>query len=302
MTPRISGQARLRNLARQFEKMNSEKLVELELSIRVHGYLAAEAEDLELFNNALPYVKIKPPTQPRYTFTLHTLADRFLMVNGVLTERTQADAVTNALRTAQYFLLGLSAATMGIVVWRPLSVGGQQPIARDLSADVQITVDIAPAGGPIPRTELVHAGHLTTALDIMQSVMGWHVRFLEVYQRGEILLELPVWPLLSFAEDAYLSFFKCFEYLVMDRILSKKGQLSPKDFERALGAVGIASDEPMKFGKSLIETRGRRAAHMLKGYSDFSVTQQDVYELKKLVDLIAGEVARRESGSHRRQG
>ncbi|MFC2099267.1 hypothetical protein ACFLSF_00325 [Candidatus Bipolaricaulota bacterium] len=254
---------------------------------------------MQLFAGAMPYASISDSSELRSTFTLHTRADRFIQVEGERVERTTAAAALNAFRTAQFFLLGLSVVTHSLITWRTVEIDADVIEALDLTTGKRLDVRIEASGGVREGSLELHAGHLSGAIDAMQTAMRWHIRFLQLFQRGEMLLTLPQWPLLAFTEDAYLCFFKCIEYLVMDRILGLKGQMQPKLLQRALDEVGVKVTAPASFAKSLVRTRGQKAAHMLKGYAEFSVAASEVYELKKFVDALVIATGRFEAQSAR---
>lgn len=299
MTSEKTGEARLRELARQFRHLESEKLLELRIPVKMYGYGAPTAKIRQLFAKAMPYASISESSDSRSTFILHTRADRFIQAADERIERTTADATLNAFRTAQFFLLGLSVVTHSLITWRTIEVDDHVAEGLDLLSGKQLDVRIEAAGGVRDGSLKLHAGHLSAAIDLMRTTMPWHIRFLQLFQRGEMLSVLPQWPLLSFTEDAYLCFFKCIEYLIMDRILHVRGRMQPKDLLRALERVGVEVDSAKSFARSLVRTRGQKAAHMLKGYADFSVAAGEVYELKKFVDALVIATGRFEAQSAR---
>jgi hypothetical protein len=280
------GRARLTEFGDYFATRTQEKSLALDLQARLRGFVAPTPSDLELFARAMPYVRIEPIAGPDFSFILTAFAPRYVTTENTPRERTHAEGVENAFRTAQFFLLGLSVTTLGVATWRPLSVDAAPPRAIDLVTGALVPVEIAPVGGFGPRDQPVTPEQLSLTIEVIARLMTWHPRFLQLHQRGEMLLALPQWPLLSFTEDAYLCFFRCLEYVVMDRILSKKGQMSPKDLARAMTAVGMKTQDPGKLATSLIATRGQKAAHMLKGYADVELRPQDAYDLKSLVDVL----------------
>ena len=295
MASEKTGEARLRELARQFRKLESEKLLELRIPVKMYGYRAPTAKLRRLFAKAMPYASISESSDLRSTFILHTRADRFIQAEDKRSERTTADAALNAFRTAQFFLLGLSVVTHSLITWRTIEIDDHVVEGLDLLSGNHLDVRIEASGGVRDGSLKLDAGHLSAAIDLMQTTMPWHIRFLQLFQRGEMLSVLPQWPLLAFTEDAYLCFFKCIEYLVMDRVLDIKGQMQPKHLLSALERVGVEVASAKSFARSLVRTRGQKAAHMLKGYADFSVAAGEVYDLKKFVDLLVIATSRFEA-------
>lgn len=286
MYAREVGLKKLAILKASGNELSGEKGTMLKIAVRAYGYERPSDDDCAIFSDAFRYVRIGPPSTSDHTFDMDVYADRFVSEEGRSVERAPEDGALNGFETTTRLLLCMSVATSGIFRWRRLEVSPTEIVARDLVNAKDLPVQIASTGGIDGTFGPLHVGHLSCAIDLFVKVGSWHQRFFQLYQKGEMLLELNEWPMLSFFEDAYLCFFKCLEYAVMVKILDKRGQLDPKLLKSALERIGATGSNLMKTSTHLVSERGSKTAHLLKGYEELNVTRQAVFELKQLLDAL----------------
>ncbi|MCP4607038.1 MAG: hypothetical protein GY847_42080 [Proteobacteria bacterium] len=262
------------------------KSTSLQIPIRCYGYKAPLPEDAALLAKAVPYFEFIPSSTSDTAFDLLVQADRFSMQDGNKSERDHAASVNNAFGSTTRFLVALSVATSGVFSWRRLSVDPREIETKNLlTGDVSLA-KIEPVGEMGGDYGPIHAGHLSCAVDLFARIGSWDLRFFHLYSKGEMLLEVPEWPLLNFYEESYLCFFKCLEYVAMDRVLCQRGQLNPKKLANAFKKAGAQAKNLTKVATGMIAERGSKAAHMLKGYQKITLTRQASLDLKLALDAL----------------
>ena len=141
----------------------------------------------------------------------------------------------------------------------------------------------------------MHAGHLYMAINVFGHlhIRDWPERFYHLYHKGMMFLAAPEMPEMSFLEESYNCFFKCLEYLVMAKVLQKRGQYKTSFLPSAFKKLGISpvgqTDETSAIkstGNSLSEQRGNVVAHYIVGQDNAKITPKDVFELKALIDFM----------------
>ena len=74
-------------------------------------------------------------------------------------------------------------------------------------------------------------------------------QFYKTYQKGELLYSFFEDDNVSLLEESYLCFFKCLEYIVMDKILDKKGTMDPKDIRNVFNLYRFNSSQLAASGR-----------------------------------------------------
>jgi hypothetical protein len=226
---------------------------------------------------------------------------------GIVVERELNEAAAKAMDVAISFSTALAISSGGMFLWRyvrfePISVSG-------LIRESKATVNFRDTNPAFEAVEDLHSGMLAGALDLYGGlhVSGWAGFFYTLYQKAECLAASPIGYLGSFHDEAYLNYFRCLEYVVMDRIVQKRGQFTPHYLADSFQALGIdvqlekeglttgGRQSAIKLGSNLIQQRGRLVAHLGKGVVPNVVPLSDVINVKRIICLLirAYEITRK---------
>jgi hypothetical protein len=116
-----------------------------------------------------------------------------------------------------------------------------------------------------------------------------------LYQKGEALLHYPTVGLDGFLDEAFMCFFRCLEYLTLVKTLAVSGSFDEKKFAKAWEKLKLKPGDPKHdarwLGGQLVAQRGSCAAHLGKKTLR-DLTPQNVFDLKKIVDITLRELVR----------
>ena len=270
---------------------------ELKIVFSAIGVDPPSSDDVQAFNTAIPNLSIELTSRDSPLgashFVLSVRAKLQKLPDGRFTELSGADATAYCLTQAIHFVSAFAVATNTVVVWRelkscPVGISG---MGTGMSDRIQFTEQYK----VFERGIQLHAGHLYKSIEIYGrlQVRNWPERFHELYQKGMMLLAIPELPGLSFLEESYQCFYKCIEYLVMAKILNRKGQYESKFLPKAFETLGIEpsdSDDHFKTTKKTADAlgakRGNVVSHFVKGMESVSLTPNEVFELKSMLDFM----------------
>jgi hypothetical protein len=253
--------------------------------------------DLALFNSKLKIFHIeyiKDGALPGAThFNLTIKSKRQKSEAGSFVDLAPLEATTYCIGQALNFLASLAISTNTIVVWRQLSAAPREvrTIGIAMPASIQFVDQYKVLQAQIP----MHAGHLYMAINVFGHlhIRNWPERFYRLYHKGMMLFAAPEMPEMSFLEESYNCFYKCFEYLVMAKVLQKSGQYKASFLPSAFKKLGISPKDQTDVtttikgtGNYLSGQRGNVVAHYIMGQDTAQITPKDVFELKSLIDFM----------------
>ncbi len=305
MYPQDIGSRRLAQLAKALKRRPQPVAGWINLTVRSAGHQRTSGADEELFNTALPNIRIRWTDERSFSL-------RVGVPDGLLRPRVErgelpAGPISGAVDAGRMFLVALMISSQGVFTWRSISTTPHGTTVDLPGEENSMEVEIEPRGLEINGAPPVHAGYLTGAVDIGVAFLdrGWAPRFWALYMRGVELLAAGGDFLGTYFEEAYLCFYRCLEHTVMVKILDRAGQYNDRHFEDAVRHIGAAPDDPKapkRFARSLVQTRGTAVAHFLKKSQDAHVDVADVWAVKDAVDVLVSEyvkfLARRRSGRH----
>lgn len=286
------GRLRLQELGdgmRAAPGFDEEQSAELLAEVEIHGLEAPEREDVQFLNAAISYFRIDAVGPD--TITLATRTRRFVVDKGVARPRTQEESVMKAATMMRSFIVGFGVASHGIVVWRNFIF---QPRARLrwLPASDEHFVNFEPRKLNVVGSAKLHLGYLFGAVEIASVLESrWPDRFFSLYEKGMTFL---VWPSLgfdSFLDEAYVSFFRCMEFIVA-QASERAGSFDEKSLVKAAKNLklrkgdGLDEAELRELGRSFVRKRGAIAAHLGKKDHSKVLTPEDVFALKRFLDIL----------------
>jgi hypothetical protein len=102
----------------------------------------------------------------------------------------------------------------------------------------------------------------------------------------------------NFLDESYVSFFRCMEYIVA-QAAERAGSFDEKALVKAArklklrsGANELDERELMKLGRTFVRKRGEVAAHLGKKDAQKMLSAEDVFALKRFLDVLIQASAR----------
>jgi hypothetical protein len=278
-----------------------EAIATVSIKFDLFGRDLLENHDLAAFHDAQRLAKLKlvePPMRYELDIRCKALAGQ---ENPDNTDHVGA-AIAKGYTQARIVLAGLAASARCLILRRHLTF---------LHGGVHVAISGKPNlsrvefGHEFPNVESqgsIDAGNLCAAITALAMFnSSWSEAFLHNYESGQMFLLSPMEfnPLhpngfSHFLSEAYLSFFRCLEYIVMVKVLGERGQFKGFHLRRAFEHLDCKttdgntppSDILKVHGDELIRKRGQYAAHLLTGAKPGELNHQDVYKLKELVDFL----------------
>jgi len=278
-----------------------EAIATVSVKFDLFGRDGVEAQDLDVFHNAQCVASLKSVEAP----IKYQLDVRCKAIQGQENPNDMDQigaAIAKGYSQARIILAGLAASARCLILRRHLTF---------LHGGTGVTISGKPDlskvefGHEFPNVEsqgTIHAGNLCGAITALAMFnTSWSEAFLHNYECGQMFLLAPMEfnPLhpnsfSHFLSEAYLSFFRCLEYIVMVKVLKERGQFKGyhlrKAFERLDCKATDGNEPPFNILKvhadDLIRKRGQYAAHLLAGGKPEELNHQDVYKLKELVDFL----------------
>ncbi len=291
----------IKNSLIEMREYDYEAIVTLSVKFNLFGRDLVENDDLAVFHDAQRIAKLKvvePPMTHEIDIRCKAIAGK---KNPDNTDHIGA-AIAKGYSQARIVLAGLAASARCLILRRHLTFlhGGV-----DVAILGKPNLSKVEFGHEFPNVESqgsIHAGNLCGAITALAKFYSsWSEAFLHNYESGQMFLLSPMEfnPLhpngfSHFLSEAYLSFFRCLEYIVMVKVLGERGQFKGFHLHRAferLDCESIDDNTPPSdilkvHGNELIQKRGQYAAHLLTGAKPGELNHQDVYKLKELVDFL----------------
>lgn len=269
--------------------------IAIDINVRLCGYVVREKGDLDLFNEVSPQHKLA--SNGKVTeLQMRTLWPAVFTEDGVRKPCETEVALNHAADQAIEYLTALSASSIGgLFIWQRFDAAPISIIATELKENETINVPLNLNETSLNPARELHAGHLYMAIENMlywKLKCKWSRKFYEIYQQGETLLAGSRPPLASYLWHAYLCFFRCLEYLVMVHILRKNKTFNHNFFQQAVKKLNIkmsdssGKDLILEVGKSFYKLRCNDAAHFGDKTDKVTISTQDVFNLKMILDLM----------------
>lgn len=299
MYTREIGLERLTKLQKELRATISDaeyqKGIYVDVPFRYFGVLPPGPEDVAAFNSCVPNFEHFNNQQEVCVLRSFGIKSKshLATVDAMEGERI---CVEQAYHFANTFLISLSMASLSFAIWKQISLPGLTFQGSSLLKDRKIAFAFQPTDLQMTNHVLypIHAGHLVMAYEVFSELVSWHHKFVACYSKGQILLNSPVYIDMNFWDEAYLNYFRCLEYLVMDKVLDKRGDLTDHKLADAFLELEFAIEGTVSkksaysLGKTLNARRGTAAAHLTRGnLGAAGLTAQEAYELKTLVDSLA---------------
>lgn len=299
MYTREIGSQRIKNLAKDFTtKMPAsdyKKGIYIDVPINYLGILEPTTDDANEFNCNIPNFEMIRIQEGQWHLRSYGIKknDYFSSTDLTTGER---HCLEQAYNFANTFLVSLSISTFAFVQWRQISLPSLTFHGSSLLRERPLHFFYPPGELRLINEKLdtLHIGHLVSAYEIKGTLLSWHSKFLSCYSKGQILLTSPSYIDLNFCDESYLNYFRCLEYLVMEKILERGGNFDNHRLAEAVLKIGasINGDSSKKaataFSNKLNAQRGTAVAHLTRGClrKESALTGQEVYELKSFVDLL----------------
>lgn len=241
----------------EFEKPN---LYCIKAECYLLGYLIPDDEVVQLFNKVNPLIKIvtsKNQKYPRaYTFIVESYVKMYNIVNEEKVQNIIEYAQKAALENITHFLVSLSIATGGYSYWQKISITQNILSCFNYVTNKSELFTINYQIKTFENQLKLSFKHLYASLDIFGYlyVNSFLEQFYKTYQKGELLYSFFEDNNVSLLEESYLCFFKCLEYIVMDKILCKNGTMDYKDIRNVFNRLHIENLEAVDKEKDIIET------------------------------------------------
>ena len=286
----------------EVDEYDYEAIATVYVKFDLFGRDLLENDDLAAFHDAQRIAKLKvvePPMRYELDIRCKAIAGQ---ENPDDTDHIGA-AIAKGYTQARIALVGLAASARCLILRRHLTFlhgGIHVAILGKLNLN---KVEFAHEFPNIECHGSIHAGNLCAVITALAMFdLSWSEAFLHNYESGQMFLLSPMEfnPLhpsgfSHFLSEAYLSFFRCLEYIVMVKVLGERGQFKSFHLRRAFDRLDCkmsidgnttSSDILKVHGDELIRKRGQYAAHLLTGAKTGELNHQDVYKLKELVDFL----------------
>lgn len=267
----------------------------IDIVVSAPGILPPEPDNVATLNEIIPFMNIREVGEKCFVLRWYAVKSASFLGSAQAMER-DSHCMEITIQLSLPFLTALSMATLSFASWRSLSIDKTQFSGRSLASNrgADFVVEPVPLTIENPTSARMHIGHFAAALQIHGELMQLHEKFLTCYEKAQILFSTPAHLKLNFCDEAYLNYFRCLEYLVMDRILDQKGNYSNYKlvdaFEKYKIQIGSITDRKqfLQFANKLDRQRDSAVAHLTRSNRDApELTGQQVYELKTLIDALA---------------
>ena len=266
----------------------------IDIPVSAPGILPPSPEDVLTINRAVPFFELLELQENSFVLRMYAIKPISFLDN---TEPMVKDAhcVEIVIKLAFSFLVALSMSTMSFTSWRSVLVPSTKFNGFSLSSKrgTDFLVEPVPLTIENPTSARMHAGHFAAALQIQNEIINWHDKFTHRYEKAQMLFSTPAHMKLNFCDEAYLNYFRCLEYLVMDKILEKAGNYTNHRlvdvFQKHKIQINRIMDKRsyLQFANKLDRQRDSAVAHLTRSNLDSpSLTGQQVYRLKTLIDIL----------------
>lgn len=271
------------------------KGIHIDIPINFFAIHPPEPIDISAFNSSIPQFDL-----------IFTQANEWLLrsygiknnehFSSVAPPDSEGHCVEQAYHFGNVFVIALSMATRAFVSWRQISLPSLTFQGSSLLRNRPLQLSFPSTGASTKNTELdtLHAGYLAVAFEIFSDLLTWNQKFISSYDKAQLLLTAPSYLDLNFCEESYLNYFRCLEYLAMEKILEKHGNCDNHNLTNAMLMLDIQvnGDTSKKaisgLSNALNKQRDNAVAHLTRSNLNATrITAQEVYEIKSLVDLFS---------------
>lgn len=298
MYPKDEGHTELARFVEKYraglKTISIAKALHLDIPVVTPGILPPTEEDIVVLNSEIPFFNIQETQERSLTLRWYV----FKPISYIETTESMArDAhcVELAIQFGTSFLMALSMATLSFAAWRSINFSNTYFNGFSITSNRGSSFSTEPVPLTVvnPTLHRMHAGHIAAALQIQNEIMNWHEKFILCYEKAQLLLSAPSHLKINFCDEAYLNYFRCLEYLVMDRVLEQKGNYSNHRLADAFQKYKIPVQQEINrrqfldLANRLDRQRDSAVAHLTRSnLTAPGTTGQQVYELKTLIDIL----------------